>query len=447
MVRIFDEDEPSRNLYVVDAQTGAILTSYNELDTVRDRQIHDANHDTRLPGTLRRSEGRSPTGDRDTDDAYDFLGDTYDYFFNNFGRDSYDERGAQMRATVHYDTNYRNAFWNGQQMVFGDGFTVDDVTAHELTHAVTECSAGLIYRFESSALNESFSDIFGETVDLINGEGTDTGDVDWLLGEDLPIGEIRDMADPTRFGHPDMSSKFLCTRSDNGGVHINSAIPNKAAYLMTVGATFNGRDIRGIGLDKMGQVHYRALTTYLTPSSSFVDDYNALNQACQDLIIPGVTTPDDCDQVKEALLAVEMDIAPVCGGDDGWETAYVDLFESQSDLDILREYRDEFLMKTRKGRLYTRLLYKYSEEALEVLLANPELMPEAAHLITENPEAVSDVLAGHEGVIHNSREISSFLKAFTQRSPRALRFWTNIIRWEIRMERRWGRPFLGFMLE
>ncbi len=106
LVRIFDEQEPSRNLYVVDAHTGEVLTTYNELNTDRDRQIHDAGGGVNLPGDLVRSEGEEkPIGDEDADNAYDFLGDTYDYFSSNFGRDSFDDKGATLVATVHYGTN------------------------------------------------------------------------------------------------------------------------------------------------------------------------------------------------------------------------------------------------------------------------------------------------------------------------------------------------------
>jgi Zn-dependent metalloprotease len=446
LVRIFDEKEPSRNLYVVDAHTGEVLTSYNELDTARNRRIHDTQHGTSLPGTLVRVEGGAPAPEEDANEAYDFLGDTYDYFFEEFDRDSYNEQGAILVATVRYGTNYQNAFWNGQQMVFGDDFTVDDVTAHELTHAVTEYSAGLIYRNESGALNESYSDIFGEIVDQDN-DGVPNPDAAWLMGEDLPIGAIRDMANPPDFGDPDRVFDYVCTSSDNGGVHINSGIPNKAAFLMAEGGAFNGYTITGIGLSKMGQVQYRALTAYLTPSSGFVDDYLALNQSCTDLMDAGIVTDFDCDQVENALLAVEMNTQPICEGGDDWETAYITLFDSPSDLTLLRQYRDEFLTKTRKGRLYTRLLYKHSEEALQVLLNNPDLMSEAADLIMINRDAVSAAMDGGQGVIDDSDEIRSFLKAFAKKSPPALRFWTNMVRWDMWIKQRRDRPFLGFRLE
>jgi Zn-dependent metalloprotease len=442
LVRIYDEKEPSRNLYVVNAHTGEILTSYNELDTVLDREVYDAQNGFILPGVLVREEGDDPIGDTDADNAYDFLGDTYNYFWVNFGRNSYDDAGAGLVASVHYRVNYKNAFWNGIQMVFGDGFTVDDVTAHELAHAVTDFTADLIYRDQSGALNESFSDIFGEFVDQLNLPPDPSGD-DWLIGEDLPgIGAIRDMSNPPAFGDPDKASDFLCTTDDNGGVHTNSGIPNKAAYLMAAGDTFNGYTVQSIGLYKTGQVQYRTLAFYLTPSSGFVDYYDAMNTSCQDLY--GSSPFGECTQVKNALLATEMDTAPDCGS--GWGAAYGQLLESRSDLALLRRYRGEILMNSKAGILYTRLLYESSQEALEVLNQNPELMSRAADLIVVNKEAVAAVLDGGEGVIHNTDEIISFLQDYARKSPGLLRFLANKVSRDMKKSKNRGKLFLKFRL-
>ncbi len=444
LVRIFDAEEPSRNLYVVDAHTGEILTRYDELNTDLSRLIYDAQNTSELPGVLVRSEGDPLVGDTDADSAYVYLGDTYRYFFNNFDRDSFDDAGADLIATVHYGVNYQNAFWNGAQMVFGDGFAVDDVTAHELSHAVTEFTADLIYQDESGALNESYSDIFGEFVDLGNGAGNDGPAVRWLMGEDLTIGAIRDMSDPPAYGDPDRASDYVCTSSDNGGVHTNSGIPNKAAYLMADGDTFNGYTINGIGLEKTGQVVYRALSVYLTPSSGFVDYYSAMNTSCGDLIGRHGITADDCVEVDYALLATEMSTAPEC---QGWATAYGALFDSESDLDLMRRYRDDILMRMKRGRLFTRLLYKNSEEALEVLNGSPELMSEAAHLLSTNIDAVNQVLNGDEGVIYNTEEVISFLDAYAREASPSLRELAEMVREIMRIKKRRGEKFLGFKLQ
>lgn len=307
-----------RQFIWIDAHTRMRLLDFSQLTDALNRSIYNANGGNALPGTLVRSEGQSPTADVDTDAAYNFSGDTYSYYFTQHGRDSYDGAGATLLSTVHYcpsnnNCNYGNAFWNGTQMVYGNGFSAaDDVAAHELTHAVTEHSANLFYYMQSGALNESFSDIFGETVDLLNGAGTDTAAVRWLLGEDIPgIGAIRNMMNPNAFGDPGKmsdSTQFVCAApgNDKGGVHTNSGVPNHAYALMVDGGGYNGFTITGIGLIKAGKIQYRALTSYLLSASDFLDNYNALKQSCDDLIGTAGITAGDCTEVGKALDAVEM---------------------------------------------------------------------------------------------------------------------------------------------
>ena len=311
-----------RQFIWVDAADGTILLHFSHLTDAKLRSVYDANDSSSLPGTLARGEGNPATGDADVDTAYDYSGDTYDYFLAQHGRDSYDNAGAPLISTVHYcegSCPYANAFWDGTQMVYGEGFSAaDDVAAHELSHAVTEYTAGLVYCLQSGALNESFSDIFGETVDLTNTGGSDGPGARWYLGEDVPVfGAIRHMMDPTLFGNPGKVSdpQYLCYSScfdfDNGGVHYNSGVPNHAYALMVDGGTYNGFTIAGIGLTKAGKIQYRALSAYLTPLATLGDAYNALQQSCADLIgLHGITVAD-CVEVGKALDAVEMG-APVC---------------------------------------------------------------------------------------------------------------------------------------
>ncbi len=316
-----------RREYVwVDAVSGDPLLHFNQMPHSRDRKIHDAGSMDTLPGTLVRSEGEGATGDTDTDNAYDFSGDTYDYYWTAHGRDSYDDAGATLLSTVHfcpenettpgtYDCPFQNAFWNGSQMVYGEGFaSADDVVGHELTHAVTERTAGLFYYYQSGALNESFSDVFGETVDLGNGAGSDTPADSWLMGEDLSIGAIRDMWNPNTYSQPGKMSDplFWCSPNDSGGVHFNSGLPNLAFALMVDGGSFNGFTITSIGLVKAGLIHYRVLTQYLVSGSDFRDHYDAMNQACTDLVGTNGITNANCTEVDEALQAVEINSPWVC---------------------------------------------------------------------------------------------------------------------------------------
>ncbi len=312
----------AREYIWIDAHHASILLNFSQLPDARIRKIYNTSNSNILPGTLIRSEGQSATGDPDADAAYLYSGHTYDYFKSRHGRDSYDGFGSPIVSTVHYCPDvfscpYQNAFWNGDQMVYGEGFSAaDDVDAHELTHAVTENSAGLYYYVESGALNESYSDIFGETVDQTNSSGNDGATVNWLMGEDVPvIGAIRNMRNPNAFGDPAkvIDANFKCdiNDGDQGGVHSNSGVPNHAYQLMVSGGTYNGQTIAGIGLFKAGKIEYRALTTYLTSGSNFLDNYNALKTSCTDLIGVAGITVNNCAEVTKALNAVQMN-RPVC---------------------------------------------------------------------------------------------------------------------------------------
>lgn len=216
-------------------------------------------------------------------DAHYNIGLTYDYFKNNFNRNSFDNAGAAIKSSVHFGSSYNNAFWNGVQMVYGDGDGTTfkalsgalDVVAHEFTHAVTEKTANLEYRSQSGALNESMSDVFGY---LAEGVASD-----WQMGEDCytpnTAGDaLRDLRTPTLYNQPDHMNNYLVRpeteAGDWGGVHTNSGIPNKAFYL--VASTINDNS-------KTGAIYYRALTTYLTATSQFADARTALLQAATDL--------------------------------------------------------------------------------------------------------------------------------------------------------------------
>jgi len=290
LVELRDDAVPARNVYVIDAADGNVLDVLDRLYVGRDRETYDADHGFSLPGTLARSEGDEPTGDQDVDDAHDFAGDTYDYYWNTHSRDSYDDQGATLVSTANYGLLYMNAYWSGEQAVYGDGFPVNDVVAHEWTHAVTEHSADLEYRWQSGALNESFSDVFGAMVDRD----------DWLMGEDLPpeaLGgreAIRDLSDPPRFGQPDHTDDWVETCSDNEGVHTNNGITNKAYYNVAT----------AIGKDKAERIFYRALTVYLDTGSSLEDARAAALQSATDLHGEGST---EYNGVLDGFNAVGLD--------------------------------------------------------------------------------------------------------------------------------------------
>lgn len=241
--------------------------------TPQQRTIYTARHTQNLPGTPVRTEGQGPTGDIAVDEAYDGLGATFDFFDQIFDRNSIDDAGLPLEATVHFGRGYNNAFWNSVQMVFGDGdgqifnrFTIAlDVIGHELSHGVTEDEAQLQYFHQSGALNESMSDVFGSLIKQFVKRQT-ADQADWLIGEGLFAPGIhgvalRSMKDPgSAFDDPllgkDPQPKhlddFVNTFDDNGGVHINSGIPNHAFFQVAT-------KLGGFAWDKAGRIWYNAL--------------------------------------------------------------------------------------------------------------------------------------------------------------------------------------------
>jgi len=264
------------------------------------------------------------------DAAHSYAGDTYAFYATHHGRDSYDDEGGIIVSSVHVGVDYYNAAWTGLQVIYGDGDgsygypLADDVVAHELTHGVTQYTSGLFYYYQSGAINESFSDLWGEFVDLTNGEGNDDPSVRWLVGDDISgSGAGRDMSDPTTFNDPDrMTSSYYYTGyadlysgyGDSGGVHTNSGVNNKAVYLMTDGDSFNGQTVTGLGIDKVADIYYEVQTSLLTSGADYGDLFNALYQGCLNLVggAEGITL-GDCTEVKQATLAVEMNKRPVTG--------------------------------------------------------------------------------------------------------------------------------------
>lgn len=337
---------PIRQMVLVEASRGAVVLSYNQTDTAKYRATYNANNGISLPGALICTES-NPTcagGDAHAIAAHKYAGHSYDFYFNHHNRDSINNAGMALISTVHFYTNYCNAFWNGSQMVYGDGcnLVVDDVVAHEVTHGVTNYEANLFYFYQSGAINESFSDIWGEFVDLTNGDGNDSTGVRWLMGEDASVGAMRSMSNPPAYSDPDkMTSIYYYTSSgDNGGVHYNSGVGNKAAYLMTDGGTFNGQTVSALGITKVAKIFYEVNSNLLTSGSDYADLYNALYQGCRNLIGTSGITTANCEEVRKATLAVEMHMEPyvgfnpeavVCAGPKGPADSFSDSFEGGFD--------------------------------------------------------------------------------------------------------------------
>lgn len=323
--------DPVRDKVYVDVQTGDILAVHPQYHYARNRMVYSANNGTSLPGTLRRSEGGAATTDTDVNAAYDGSGATYDAYKFFWNRDSYNNAGATLTSTVHYSSNYCNAFWNGTQMVYGDGNASQgcqplargqDVTAHELTHAVTENESGLIYSGESGGLNEAMSDIFGAfTEAFVDGGKTGTLAVSadtWKIGEDILTPALRYMNDPAADG---VSKDFWASGVGNVDVHYSSGIANLAFYLMSQGGTHpRGKstiNVTGIGMAKAIRVFYEANVNILTANANFLAAGNASVQAAINL---GYTLAEQT-AVANAWQAVGVQVpTPGGGGGGGTET-------------------------------------------------------------------------------------------------------------------------------
>ncbi|HTP09328.1 MAG TPA: M4 family metallopeptidase [Anaerolineae bacterium] len=282
--------------YFVNARRAQIVHQFDSAADNKRRITYSADNSTDIPGRLLIDEGER-SKDAIAQAAHDNAGKVYDYYFNTFQRDGIDDQGGAMVSTVHYGSDpedAENAAWMGeaQQMVYGDGGKVFkplpyglDVVGHEFTHGIIDSTSGLIYEGQSGALNESYADVFGALIDRGN----------WTIGETViksppyPLKYLRSLADPTGGGNYDVNDPLnsvgqpanmseyadlpYTRKGDNGGVHVNSGIPNLVAYLIA----------QAIGPEKLEQIYYRALTQYLTPNSDFADAARATIRAAKDL--------------------------------------------------------------------------------------------------------------------------------------------------------------------
>lgn len=301
--------------YFVNARRPTIV---HRSDTIADgkvRRTFSAQNTTSIPGRVVIEEGER-SRDAVAQAAHDGAGRVYDYYFTKFQRDSIDGRGSPLVSTVHYGSDpaeSENAAWIGEaaQMVYGDGGRVFkplpyglDVVGHEFTHGVIESTANLVYEGQSGALNESYADIFGT---LIAGSN-------WTIGGAVvksppyPLPYLRSLADPNANGSYDprnplrgvgqpahmreYASLPVSRRADNGGVHINSGIPNHAAFLIA----------QALGNEKLEQIVYRALTQYLTPDADFLTAARVSVRAASDLYGPA-----EAEAVRNAFAQVGLD--------------------------------------------------------------------------------------------------------------------------------------------
>jgi bacillolysin len=342
-----------RELVLVDAVTGSALMHVNQvphLDQVVCDNGNRKKEDYRCQPDRYKANALPSSSDtraafRNTQAAADFFASLGVDLNALIGSDYGD--GKKIRSTVRVCPTgcpYDNAFWDGFQMVYGPGFPrADDVVAHELTHGVTQHTSGLIYWFQSGAINESMSDVFGEFVDQTDGVGNDDPSVRWQLGEDLPFTRpvTRSMSNPPAFRQPDQvhGASWVSTEDgDSGGVHTNSGVGNKAAYLITDGTTnepatasaaagtFGGQSFPGLGVEKAKWIYW-VTQTMLTPGADYADLSNTLYGACSSLALSATAgiTPADCEvTVKGATAATQMGafVGPASPGNVHFEGSY-----------------------------------------------------------------------------------------------------------------------------
>lgn len=278
-----------------------------------------------------RKEGSAASGLADANNVYDFFGETSAFYAKNtnardltalVGANYKDGLGTAIRGSVRQCVQgeacpWRNAFWSDDlsAMVYGEGVTTDDITGHELTHGVTSRTNGLAYQNESGAINESMSDVFGELLDVSNGDSDDTAANRWKIGEGSALGVIRDMKNPNAHQQPSTykgvdwypTSTNPNSENDYGGVHYNSGVGNKLAQLITDGGSFNGRTVAALGEKKTAQLYWTT-QTLLPANATYGTLADVLVQACKANVTNGIagTTQSNCTAVGNAIAAVKL---------------------------------------------------------------------------------------------------------------------------------------------
>lgn len=298
----------------------------------------------------------NPQKDEYATDAHWATEKTYDYFFQKFGRNSIDNAGMALNSYLHYGVGYFNAFWDGNRMTYGDGdatngnrpLTSLDVCGHEITHGVTERTSALVYSYESGAMNEAFSDIFGTAIEAF----ARPSNTDWLIGGDFFT--IRSMSNPNAYGDPDtyLGTFWHSDPSDYGGVHTNSGVLNFWFYLLTTGGSGvndhgTNYSVASIGMDKAAAIAYRLNTFYLVSTSDYYSARTLGIQAAEDLYGPG---SPEAVATANAFTAVGL-YAPSCSTVSGLNESPV--------LDVSAKLN----WSSTPGALYYNLDYKLSTSA------------------------------------------------------------------------------------
>ncbi len=336
-------DAEIREFLFVDAHKGTIVEQYSAMCHALSRRLYERSTDAQV---WQEGDAFPSSLDQWQQNELVAAGQMYHLANNAFGYASYDGADAEMK-TINNNPHIAcpNATWNGTTANYCTGTATDDVVAHEWGHAYTEHTCNLIYQWQAGALNESYSDVWGETVDLLNNYEDDDENLSirttdncgestrWKMGEDATAfnGAIRDMWSPTCFGDPGKvtDSEYHCATTDHGGVHSNSGVPNHAYALLVDGGTYNNQTINGIGIVKAAHIWWRVQKNYLTATSDFSVFADALEAAGADLVglnLEGLSFTDmpagpsgeiittaDLEELAKVILATELRVNPdVC---------------------------------------------------------------------------------------------------------------------------------------
>jgi bacillolysin len=299
---------PVRDRVFIDAVRAEVVAIHPQVHTAQDRRTYSAGGSQNLPGAIRLTENQSSSGDATIDAIHANVGKAYACAQALFGRDSFDDGGATLHASGHVGQGYVNAYWDGSQLAFGDGdgslsgpLVSSDIVSHELAHAITEYTAGLVYQRESGALNEAMSDIFSAMCDIHDGGSVSA--TAWDIGEEVwtpgtPGDALRYMANPADDGASKDHTSVMtpCGAPGEGNdycyVHTNSGLPNLMFKLLVTGGTHprggtgsisDDVQVPALGIERAQAIAYQAWTTYLTQTSDFAAARTAFRQAAEDL--------------------------------------------------------------------------------------------------------------------------------------------------------------------
>jgi Zn-dependent metalloprotease len=431
LVWLIDNERHVSTEYVVDAVDGKILDALPKADFALKREVYDAK-ETSGTGKIARVEGQAPTGNEDVDNAYEYTGDVYHYY-EQLERNSYDNQGATLVSVVHEaepsGTPLQNAYWNGQRMVFGLHYaSALDVVGHELTHAVTEHTSGLLESGQSGALNESFSDMMGATIEIEQDEAEGKAlsfEHAWEIGESLPGGAIRSLAEPKKFkelsgagdehADPEKLSEWDPTCLDNLGVHINSTITSHAYYLVA----------QDLGLEVAKTVFYRAFTELLKPNAN-LESARAAVLAIAEEYFPKSSTEwktIEADFTKVGLNGTALPPASPCEAQ--YECSYARALKDQAGadgssttlemLETLYRARGELAQTSASGAHFLPLYEAHMGRITELVSEDPELEQIATEGMQELTPALEGLIEGEGSKFELSTELMGRIEAALRR--------------------------------